>query len=292
MNALFPEEFLAALMPLRLRVGKIRALATSGEHVAAHRGAGLEFREYQAYSPGDDLRRVDWNVYRRSGHLFLRRQDHMRTVPVYILTDASQSMFFENPPRWRAGAQMAAAIAAAALREHDSVDIVPFGATVSAGIHRVTGRARLARVLERLTAQGPLGQTDFAASCAALAPLARRSGVVFVISDFFDPRGGRAVVDALATLRHRLVLIRLQRPSDAAPAITDDAELRDCETGTVRLVGDAAALRATYRAAYAEFDRVINEFVAGYGGREYRVDPEQPLIAQLGRLFPGGVITA
>ena len=99
MNELFPPEFVAALSRLRLHAGQVPRGGRHAEQGSAQLGAGMEFRDYRSYQPGDDIRRIDWNFYQRSGRLFLRLFEEERDLPVYVLLDCSDSMFIEDPPR-------------------------------------------------------------------------------------------------------------------------------------------------------------------------------------------------
>ncbi len=101
MAELFPKEFVAATTQMRLSAGPVPRGGRHAEHGSVQLGPGMEFRDFRSYMPGDDIRRIDWNLYRRSGRLFLRLFEEERDLPVYILLDCSDSMFFEESPSVR-----------------------------------------------------------------------------------------------------------------------------------------------------------------------------------------------
>ena len=82
MAELFPTDFVAAVSRMRLSAGQAPRGGRHAEHGSVQLGAGMEFRDFRSYMPGDDIRRIDWNLYRRSGRLFLRLFEEERDLPV------------------------------------------------------------------------------------------------------------------------------------------------------------------------------------------------------------------
>ena len=104
-DELFDPEFLAALTPFALRARRAPPAGRPADQASRQRGFGLEFADFKSYVPGDDLRAIDWNIYRRLGRLFVRVFEERRDLPVYLLVDRSRSMFLETPPRIRASSR-------------------------------------------------------------------------------------------------------------------------------------------------------------------------------------------
>src|SRR5690606_29999609 len=213
MSELFPPSFVEGIRRLRVLARDVPHARDAGEHAPRHSGAGIAFRDFRPYAPGDDLRRVDWNAYRRSRRLMTRLYHEPRRLYAHILLDVSESMFFEDPPRADAGRRVAAALAAAAADHHDQVAVYPFGAELAAPI-RLGNAGGLANLLAGLERLGPAGATDARAALRALLGMRARPGLLVLISDFFDPAGTEAIFDELDRLRHRVVLVRLTRSVD------------------------------------------------------------------------------
>ena len=74
-------------------------------------GHGTDFCDFRPYSPGDDFRSIDWNIYQRLGRVFLRPYEELEDLPLYLIPDVSRSMFLESPPRARAGLRTTLALA-------------------------------------------------------------------------------------------------------------------------------------------------------------------------------------
>ena len=125
-DELFDPDFLESVQRLRIVARRVPRGGRHAEQRSRDLGHGIEFRDFRAYTPGDDLRAVDWNVYGRLRKVFLRLYEELEDLPVYLLVDVSASMFHETPPRARAGLRTALALAAITLGQHDSVGVFPF----------------------------------------------------------------------------------------------------------------------------------------------------------------------
>lgn len=293
MTRLFNDEFVRAIGQMRIVARQAPPAGRHAEHRSRDLGSGMEFRDFRPYVPGDDLRRVDWNLYRRSGRLFLRLFEEPEDLPVSILLDASDSMFFETPPRADAARQVAAAIAAVALNQQDRVSLFTFGRDLVAPMPVLSGKAALPRMfahLERIRASGP---TNLVRAARRFAARQRRPGLAVVISDFFDPLGMTRVTEALGSLRHRLALIRVVRASDAAPDLHGELRLLDCEDGGGHAVVDVSVTQenlARYRRAYREFEETLGRFATRRRAAYASIDADVPVLDQLGGLFVDGVL--
>lgn len=291
MNDLFPPEFVAALSRLRLHAGQVPRGGRHAEQGSAQLGAGMEFRDYRSYQPGDDIRRIDWNFYQRSGRLFLRLFEEERDLPVYILLDHSDSMFFEDPPRANAAKQAAAILIGAALNEHNRPALYPFGAGLNQNFPAIPNRRTLPATLARLAALGPAGQTDLPAVLRRLKSMRLRRGVVAIVSDFFDPGGIWALSEYLHGLPHKLLLVRLARDSDANPQLDGELLLEDCESGGDLRVTITPATLAAYQASFADFENKLLEFSAKRRAGYITLNADGNVLEQFMEIFNGGLIT-
>jgi len=285
MAELFSSDFIESLRVVSIKAKRVSPRGRHAEHRSADMGGGLEFQDYRSYLPGDDIRRVDWNVYRRSGELFLRLFEENEDLPVYVLLDESESMHFERPGR----AEMV--VAAVSLRQMDRVAIYPFGADLAPAMGLTGGHGRLSGVLKYLEDLKPSGQTNIRHSVGHFANMKLRSGLVVVISDFFDPCGVEEIVAVLSRLRHKLVLVQIARSSDAEPGIDGEVKLVDCETERAIDLTVSGALLERYRQAYERFYQSLHDFAVRGGGAYLRLDVEVPILEQLDELFINGTLT-
>ena len=293
MRHVFPDSFLASIGGLTVDVRPAPPRAAHGSHLSPRTGSSIEFRDYQSYTPGDDLRRVDWNVYARTKHLFVRRFEHPTAVPIFLLVDASESMRLETPSRYATAARVAAAIASAGMASQNPVYTMIADGKAAAAPRPVTGRRGLVRVLADLAADRAPGGIGAAAALEALLPaLAQKGrGVLVVISDFFDDRGTAALIKALRLTPLRLVLVRVTQPWDAEPDLAGDFELADCESHATLPVSTGPDALRRYRDAYRSYFAAIDEYVSFRGAVQHVVDASRDTLPQLGQLFPCGTLT-
>lgn len=291
MAELFPAEFVAAVSRMRLNAGLVPRGGRHAEHGSVQMGAGMEFRDFRAYMPGDDIRRIDWNLYQRSGKLFLRLFEEERDLPVYVLLDCSDSMFFGDSPRANAAKQAAAILIGAALNEHDRPVLYPFGAALNEGFPAIPNSRALPATLTRLAAIGPSGPTNLRAVLHRLNAMRLRRGVVAIVSDFFDPAGIDAMVESLHGMKHKLLLVQLCRDSDAKPQLDGELSLVDCETGhDLRVTVTPKAVEA-YQRAYADFQEKLLGFAHQRRAGYITLNADGDVLDQFMSLFVGGRIT-
>jgi len=291
---LLDPHFLEQAHALRIVARRVAPAGRWAEHRSRDRGQGLEFRDYRPYSPGDELRSVDWNIYRRLGRVVTRLFEEMEDLPIYLLLDMSHSMWAEaDRPRAVVAMQAAVGLAAIGLAQHDRVGVFPFGDELDARTRPTSGRGRLstlAQVLTR-TAQAardnPTG-TDLATCIAKFRGLGLREGMVVVISDFFDPRGTDAVLRELKRTRHRPLFVSIKRGEDREPSLRGDVRVRDCETRQVQDVSITDAILQRYRDAYDRHFEKLRGFVRKRCGGWLDIDADANVMDQMATLFEGG----
>jgi uncharacterized protein (DUF58 family) len=292
---LFDPAFLSALSHLSLSVSRVAAGGRFGERLSKELGSGLEFRDYRGYSPGDDPRAIDWNIYRRLGKVFLRLYEEQQDLPLYLMPDVSASMFHEPEPRAIAGLRCALALATISLSHHDAIAIFPFAKTMQVTVRSLSGKASTmtcAEHLARLAPASPDDGTSLSGAIRRLADMNLRRGLLVIISDFFDPQGLEVVRDALRSVRHRVLFVQLVRASDGTPDLEGDVRLRDCETGELTELTITPHVRERYREAYTRFSDDLAAMAKYYRGGLLQVDVERDLLTQLNAFFAEGKLSA
>ncbi len=289
-DKLFDPGFLASLSHLSITVQRVAAGGRFGDRLSKDLGAGIEFRDYRGYSPGDDPRAIDWNIYRRLGKVFLRLYEEQQDLPLYLMPDVSTSMFHEPEPRALTALRTALALATISLSHHDSTALFPFAEKMEMRVKSMSGKASTMAFAEHLARLSPPAEagTNLSAALRRLADMNLRRGLLVVISDFFDPAGLDAVRDALRSIRHRMLFVQLVRPSDEQPNLDGDLRLVDCETGEAAEITITPHVLERYRDAYAQFNRDLAALVKYHHGGLLRLDVEEDLVTQLNTLFAAG----
>ena len=296
LERLTDPEFLASLQPLRIVARRVLRGGRHAEHLSKQRGPGLEFADYRAYTPGDDLRAIDWNIYRRLGRVFVRVFEEQQDLPLYLLPDVSSSMCFDEEgatPGGRAEACLRAtlALAAISLNQHDRVGIFPFNDVLTVHEAPTAGKNRVLPIARRLAEVDFDSTTDLCSALKRLAGMRLRQGMCVVVSDFFDPSGAKAIVDRLADLRHRLLLVQIVRAADRDPDLQGDLRLVDAETGEAENVSVTPELVARMQKAYDEHQQVLVDFARSRSAGFVRIDADQPVVPQLAEVFEEGALT-
>ncbi|MEO0478318.1 MAG: DUF58 domain-containing protein [Planctomycetota bacterium] len=283
--------FLASLQPLRIVARRVVRGGRHAEHLSRQRGSGLEFADYRAYTPGDDLRAIDWNIYRRLGRVFVRLFEEQQDLPLYVLPDVSSSLHFEpDSPRARACLQTTLAIASVSLNQHDRVGIFPFAEELRVHEAPTSGKNRVLPIARRLAEVEFKDQTDLCSALRRFGAMNLRQGLCVVVSDFFDQKGADAIVEQLGQLRHRLLLVQLFRKEDRDPDLQGDLRLVDSETGEAENVSVTPELLQRMQTAYDQHQQALVDFARTRSAGFLRIDVDQPIVPQLAQVFEEGAL--
>ena len=260
-SAPLDEAFLRRLERLSLRSRRSFTHGIAGEHPSIRRGTSPEFADYKPYSPGDDFRRVDWNIYARMGEMFVRLSEVNIDLTVHLLVDRSRSMDWGEPNKFQYAKRAAAALGYLALAGFDRVIVAPFAREAGRTLGPVQGRARAAQLFQFLSALTPDdGETDLARTLRAYVNTSRRPGYLILLSDLLSTT---RLEDAFGTLIERgwqIVLLHTLSPWELDPSLESDVELAHVESGARLRIRPTPETFAAYR---ERFDAWIAE-VEGY----------------------------
>lgn len=266
---LFDEKTLRKLDRLSLIASQVRAGAMKGERRSTKRGTSIEFADYRDYTRGDDLRRVDWNIYARLERPFIKLLEEEEDLAVHILLDASRSMDFgaEEQNKFRYAQRLAAALGYITLSTGDRLTIdVLTGSPRSSADGRfgpTRGRGQTMRLLRFLDAVRPTGPaTTLATALRYYALERRRPGLAFVLSDFFSPEGYQAGVAHLQGRGYEVTLLHLLAPDELDPPLAGDLRLMDAETGMGQDVTLDGGLRELYHKRVLAWQQEIEAYCA------------------------------
>jgi uncharacterized protein (DUF58 family) len=206
----------------------------NGLHRSPDFGFSQEFAEYRAYSPGDDLRHVDWNVFARTERAYLKRYRGETNSILTVLLDASNSMKFSSHSvskmdyaRFTAASLFYLAI----QNQRDAAGLIVFDDEVRTYIRPSTRQGQLHRLLSGLEHAEPHARTDFAKPLDHFQQFLRRRGIVVFISDFYDsPEHIVRTVEPLRFHGNEVVLFHVLDPKEIKPEIKEPSTLIDLET--------------------------------------------------------------
>ncbi len=275
----------------RIEIGTRRVVADNfaGRYNSVFKGQGMEFDEVRPYSPGDDVRRIDWNVTARTGSPYVRRYHEERETTVMLALDASGSSDFGSAGRLRRelAAEMAAVLSYAATTNNDKVGLLIFTDGVELLVPPRKGRRHVLRLIRDVLVFEPRGRgTDIGLALDTVNRVLKRQSIVFVVSDFLADVESYGRSLAVTNRRHDVVAIHLSDPMEREVADVGLLTLQDAETGATMLVDTSdPAWRRLYarRAARAEADR--KALMARAGVDRITVAPDRDYVSGLMAFF-------
>jgi uncharacterized protein (DUF58 family) len=245
----------------------------AGDYRSALYGDGTELVQVRPYSPGDDVRRIDWNVTARTGEPHVRVHLAERVLVTWLLLDTSPSMQFGTADRRKADVAEGVAIAVGhvATRRGNRLGLVTFGDARPRATPPRQGRLGLIGLLAALREEpdgnGRVGATALGEALGRAGALARQRAVVVVVSDFRGPLDWRRPLLELAG-RHEVVAVEIRDPAEQELPNAGALWLVDPETGSqVRVDTRSAKLRARFAAAAAAERDAVAGTLASAGAR-------------------------
>jgi uncharacterized protein (DUF58 family) len=257
---LFDDEFqrkleMLALVSRRVFSGRLRA-----ERRSKKKGSGVEFADHRDYVAGDDIRSIDWNVYRRFGRLLVRLYEEEEDLSIYFLLDCSASMSFGDGRKFDQARRLVAALAYVGLANLDRVTIVGVTGGVSERLPTTRGKGRIFTVFRFLEKLTPTGHTDLGEALRAFAAQHKRRGLAVLVSDFYDPAGFEQGINVLRFEGFEPYVIHMVDSREAAPALDGDLLVVDCETGDEREVTVTPGVLERLKAAFADYSTRLEHF--------------------------------
>jgi uncharacterized protein (DUF58 family) len=251
MQRFLDPKILAGISSLDLLAKTVVDGFVAGLHRSPDFGFSQEFAEYRAYTPGDDLRHVDWNLFARTERCYLKRYRGETNSQLTILLDASNSMRYTSgpPAKMDYARYIAASLFYLAIRnQRDAAGLIVFDDEVREYIRPSTRPGQLSRLFAALEQAEARQRTNYAKPLQHFQNLLHRRGIAIVISDFYEQP--ETIVETIAPLRyhgHEVVLFHVLDPEEIRPKLKGSALLVDLETDhRIEVVPDY--VKTTYRA--------------------------------------------
>jgi uncharacterized protein (DUF58 family) len=262
----------AALRALDVSIGRRMQGLLAGDYRSALLGDGTELAQVRPYVPGDDVRRIDWNVTARTGEPHVRVHLAERVLITWLVLDTSPSMRFGTADRRKADVAegVAIAIGHVATRRGNRLGIVTFGDASPRSLPPRQGRVGVIGLLTALRSESddaPTGPTSLAEAVTRTGSLARQRSLVVIVSDFRGPLDWRRRLLELAG-RHDVIAVEIRDPREQELPNAGELWLVDPETGRqLRVDTRNAKLRARFATAAAEERSGLARVLASLGVR-------------------------
>jgi uncharacterized protein (DUF58 family) len=252
----------------------------AGLHRSPDFGFSQEFAEYRAYSEGDDLRHVDWNVFARTEKCFLKRYRGETNSQLLILLDTSASMGYgsHQVTKLDYARFVAASLCYMASVQRDAAGLIVFDEDVANYVAPSTRQGQLFRLLHAVEKAEPGTRTDFAKPFVHFQTFLRRRGIVVVLSDFYEQP--ETIVKTVEPLRWRgndVILFHVLDPQEIAPKFREPVLLVDMENAADALEVSPEYARNEYRRKIDSHIEALRSKIRGAGMDYFLMDTSRPL---------------
>ena len=245
---MIPRELARKIRYIQIYTSRAVNDVLAGEYQSVFKGSGMEFDEVREYTPGDEIRSIDWNVTARMGRPFVKRFVEERELTVMFLVDLSASGAFGSTQKTKneTAAELCALLAFAAIKNNDKVGLIVFTDGVELFIPPKKGISHVLRLIGELLAFQPRqSRTDIAGALDYFGRVIRRRCVAFVLSDFQGERYEQPL--RILGKRHDLIAVSVTDPREVRMPSVGLVELEDAETGEIVLIDTGSmAVRRGY----------------------------------------------
>jgi uncharacterized protein (DUF58 family) len=255
----FDPKVLAGISNLYLRARWVVEGMMSGVHRSRAKGFSVEFEEHREYSPGDEIRRIDWKALGKFDRYFIKEYEDETNLRAYLLLDTSASMDYASNgiTKFDYGCTLAASLAYLILKQQDAAGLVTFSSRVEAFIPPKAKRDYLIQIIHALENRGPAGETNVGKILEDIGGQIKRRGLVILVSDLLDEP--EQILKGLRLFRFKgndVIVFHLLDQAELDLPFDGNILFEDLEAANLKVVADPRSIRNTYREVVQEF---INE---------------------------------
>jgi uncharacterized protein (DUF58 family) len=284
---------LSQLDRLHLQSARRTSSTMQGKRRAQTLGSSLEFADYRPYVPGDDVRRIDWNVYQRSQRPFVRTFWDEQEMNVHLLVDRTASMRFGG--KLRHALQLAAAVGYVALGHEDRVTAAFFSDTVTEQLPVVRGKGSMFRLFDFLegmdatnheaVADVLVSTDDMARAFRTPGGLPRHKGQTWLFTDGLFRSGFAETLLNLSAARQEVHLVHILAPAELAPTLSGELRLLDVERGTAKQIALSERVLRRYDHVLTDFRTQLQTLCGEHGANYHFVRADAPVIQNIFQLL-------
>ena len=268
----------------------------AGAYHSVFKGRGMDFDEVREYSPGDEVRTIDWNVTARAGRAFVKKFTEERELTIFLVVDISASGNFGSGAmaKRELAADVASVLAFSAIRNSDKVGLILYTDRIERYLPPKKGRRHVLRVVRDILYHEPQGiGTDTVKTLDVVNHVLHRRAVVFLISDFVasggDPEAARAQLRRAVrqtNRRHDLIALHIEDPRERELPNVGIVALEDAETGEIIEINTARpAVRKRFTELSLERAQRLRSDLRAEGVDSVQLRTDMPYIPPLQRFF-------
>jgi uncharacterized protein (DUF58 family) len=278
-------DAIARISDLTLRSRRLVEGAISGMHRSPFHGFNIEFASYRDYTPGDDLRRLDWRVFARTERHYIKQYEEESNVRVTFVMDASASMKYKGArvalSKFDYASTLVVALSMLLTRQQDPVGLVLFDEAATTVLPPYATQAQVAVIAGLLERCTPARKTELGGLLRSVMSQLRRRSLLIIVSDLFTDL--EAVYDGLNRLRfhgHEVLIMQVLDRDELELPFDGPTIFRDIE-GTEELFAEPWAFRRSYQKAMDDFLEEVRKECGNRGYDHVRFLTDEPLGASL-----------
>jgi len=268
-------DFLGELDRFHLILNKRVTSKYFGSRLSTNLGRGSILKDYRIYSPGDDFRQIDWKIYARTDHLYIRRYEEERNMTVHVIIDDSASMNYGKPKKFDYAAMLGVGFAYLALKDQERFQFATFSDELDVFQPR-RGLKHVASMIDHLNKVKIKGTSKFFDSMVKYRKLLGTKSLIIIISDFLlNPE---EIKEALLRLgNHDIKLVQVLDHSEKELEISGDVKLHDAETDQILRTYVSPRLVSQYELQLGKHVTNLNKICLDLRADFYLVTTDTPL---------------
>ena len=252
----FDPLVLARLSNLYLRARWVVEGIMSGIHRSRSKGFSVEFEEHREYSPGDEIRRIDWKALGKFDRYFIKEYEDETNLRAYLILDTSASMNYASNgiTKFEYGCILTASLAYLILKQQDAAGLVTFSDRIESFIPPRARRGYLMEILRAIERRAPSGETNLGKILLEVAGKMKRRGLVILVSDLLDEP--EEILKGLRLFRFKgndVVVFHLLDAAELDLPFDGNVLFEDMEAANLKVTADPQAIRKIYRKVVEEF---------------------------------------
>ena len=289
------KAIMSGMRQLEIRTRRLVNDSLAGTYHSVFKGRGMDFDEVREYTPGDEVRTIDWNVTARAGRPFVKKFTEERELTIFLLVDISASGNFGSGAMSKRdlAAELASVLAFSAIRNSDKVGLLLYTDRVERYLPPKKGRRHVLRVVRDILYHAPEGTgTDVVKALDVVNHVLHRRAIVFLISDFESPKDPSAARAELrramrqTNRRHDLIAVHVEDPREKELPDVGIVALEDAETGEIIEIDTASTtVRKRFREQSLDRSRRLVSDLRSEGIDTLQVQTGAPYMPAVQRFF-------
>lgn len=252
----------------------------TGQHRSPYNGFAIEFAAHREYSPGDDLRHIDWKVWSKTDRLYIKEYEEETNLKCHLLIDCSKSMRYGEASGWSKfdyASTAAASLGYMLQQQQDAVGLVLFSNKIDQMLKPSSHPSHFKLMLHELEKTEPSDVTDIAEPFLSLGGALRQRGMVVLFSDLFlDPEVLAKSLDQFRLRQHEVIVFQVMHHDELEFPFQDNTLFKGMETDA-QLHTEPRALRKTYLEAVERHQTSVKKVCAAAGVDHVLMDTSRPL---------------